>query len=69
MWYCCGVLGLDFGELFIVAFVVITVLGAPYAGPVAERLASLLHLVPADVDVAAESERKSSSPESGEGRD
>lgn len=30
--------GLNFGELFIVGFVFFTVVGAPYAGPVGERL-------------------------------
>jgi hypothetical protein len=54
LWYGCAVFGLDFGELFIVAFVVITVLGAPYAAPAAERLAVLLPLVPSDVDVPSE---------------
>jgi Sec-independent protein translocase protein TatA len=56
LWYCCAVFGLDFGELFIVAFVVITVLGAPYAGPLAERVAVLLHLVRAEVDASSQSE-------------
>lgn len=65
MWYGSVVFGLDFGELFIVAFVVITVLGAPYAGRFAERVAILLHLVPSEVDDAAR-DAADASPESTE---
>lgn len=35
-------LGLNFGEIFIVCFVLFTVVAAPYAGGAAERLAQAL---------------------------
>jgi hypothetical protein len=44
------VFGLNFGELFIVGFVFITVVGAPYAGPVGERLVGWLMPKGATVD-------------------
>jgi hypothetical protein len=37
-----AVFGLTFGEWFVVCFVLVTVVGAPYAGPLAERIARLL---------------------------
>lgn len=52
MWYGCTVFGLQFGELFIVGFVLVTVVGAPYAGALAERIALLLHLGGKEVDSA-----------------
>jgi hypothetical protein len=62
------VFGLEFGELFIVAFVVITVVGAPYAGPLAERVAVLLHLVPTEVDAPGDRGAPPGSEESTEER-
>ncbi len=43
VWYAGNMLGLNHGELFIVAFVVLTVLLAPYSGRVGQWLFSLTH--------------------------
>jgi hypothetical protein len=50
------VFGLHFGELFIIGFVLITVVGAPYAGRLGERIAVLLHLGGAEVEPEDEPE-------------
>jgi hypothetical protein len=44
------VFGLQFGELFIIGFVLVTVVGAPYAGGVGERIALLLNKGGKDAD-------------------
>ena len=58
MWYGCTVLGLHFGELFIVGFVLVAVVAAPHAGRLGERIAVLLHLGGADVEPEEEPEAK-----------
>jgi hypothetical protein len=50
LWYGCTVFGFQFGELFIVGFVLVTVVGAPYAGRLGERIALLLHPGAEEVD-------------------